>query len=158
MGKLFVLMAACALSASALPHYFASIGPGGSIGTATMILNASQTGAAIDIFGTLPSGTPRSFVLVGGGLVFNDTQNFPAPDFDFHGTVYFSGFCCGSFTVDTGGQFGGTWTFDQVGSSNGQSGIDYSFVGLPPADIPEPSTFGLIGLGAGMLVAFRRRR
>ena len=160
MGKILVLAACFGMSALASPHYFAPIGPGGSVGMGTMILNNARTGAAVDIFGTLPGGTPKSFVFVGGGLVFNDTQNFPPPNFDFNGTVYFTGFCCGSFTVDTLGLFGGTWIFDEAGSSNGVSQIDYSFVGTPPPDLatPEPSTLGLIGLGAGMLYAFRRRR
>ena len=93
--------------------------------------------------------------------MFNDTFNFPAPDFDFHGTVYFTQACCGGFSADTLGGLTGSWTFDPVasGSSSGVSDIDYTFVADPPADVPEPSTFALGVAGSLILAtrAFRRK-
>ncbi len=157
LGKLLLVLNVFAVSAFALPHYYVNV-PGG---LATMILNQSQTGAAVDIFGTLPAGsTPRNFVVIGGGLVPYDSGTFSAPDFGYNGTVYFSGFCCGSFTIDTGGQYSATWIFDYAASgAGGVSGIDYSNVGRPPTDlVPEPSTLGVVVTGVCALVAYRRRR
>src|SRR5579862_4601690 len=122
VGPRWALMAVvCLLAAAPSAHagfmyYYLDLPGQPSAGL--MVVNASNTGASVDVFvDTSGGGSFPSFISVFGGLVFGT----PFPPFeDYNGTPYFSSPCCGG--TQFVGPLSGVWTLDQTAGNGGSSG------------------------------------
>lgn len=102
---------------------------------------------------TIAAGTSQTFN-ASGALDFGPASQLPIAPYLGVGTKSFSMAGTGGFSVSGGGQA----QFGITTSSGGTLTLVYNYDLAPPTDVPEPATFGMVGVAMAGLVYLRRKQ
>lgn len=102
---------------------------------------------------TIAAGTAQTFN-ASGALGFGPASLLPITPYIGVGAKSFSMAGTGGFNVSGGGQS----SFGITTTSGGTLTLVYNYDAARPSDVPEPATFGMVGVAMAGLVILRRKR